>query len=55
MRWYGAESVGVFVACGGWDVVVVDSVEGGEHGGLFFGKRGDVGDGVGVEGWESLF
>lgn len=55
MRWYGAESVGVFVACGGGDLLVVDGVESGQNGGLFFGEGGDVGDCVGVEGWEIVF
>lgn len=54
MRWYGAEGVGISVACGSRDVLVVDGVEGGEDGGLFFRKGGDVGDGVGVEGWKIL-
>lgn len=35
-------------------MLVVDGVEGGEDGGLFFGEGGDVGDGVGVEGWKVL-
>lgn len=55
MRWYGAESVGVFVAYGGRDVLVVDDVESGQDGGLFFRQGSDVGDCVGVERGKTLF